>query len=37
VIERDLLADGDLVRHDSAKLARAVVDLVRRREVARAG
>jgi uncharacterized cofD-like protein len=37
VIESDLLADGDLVRHDSAKLARAVVDLVGRREVARAG
>lgn len=37
VIETDLLADGDLVRHDSAKLARAVVDLVGRREVARAG
>jgi uncharacterized cofD-like protein len=37
VIETELLADGDLVRHDSAKLARAVVDLVRRREVARAG
>jgi len=27
VIESDLLADGDLVRHDSAKLARAVLDL----------
>jgi uncharacterized cofD-like protein len=37
VIETELLADGDLVRHDSAKLARAVVDLVGRREVARAG
>jgi uncharacterized cofD-like protein len=37
VIETELLADGDLVRHDSAKLARAVVDLVRHREVARAG
>lgn len=37
VIESELLADGDLVRHDSAKLARAVVDLVGRREVARAG
>lgn len=37
VIETELLADGDLIRHDSAKLARAVVDLVERREVARAG
>jgi uncharacterized cofD-like protein len=27
VVESDLLADGDLVRHDSAKLARAVLDL----------
>lgn len=37
VIETELLAEGDLIRHDSAKLARAVVDLVERREVARAG
>jgi len=27
VVESDLLADGDLIRHDSAKLARAVLDL----------
>lgn len=27
VVESDLLADGDLVRHDSAKLAQAVLDL----------
>jgi uncharacterized cofD-like protein len=27
VIEADLLAEGDLIRHDSAKLARAVLDL----------
>lgn len=28
VVERDLLADGPLVRHDPAKLSRAIVDLV---------
>jgi uncharacterized cofD-like protein len=27
VVEADLLAEGDLIRHDSAKLARAVLDL----------
>ncbi|MES1211229.1 MAG: 2-phospho-L-lactate transferase CofD family protein, partial [Acidobacteriota bacterium] len=27
VVEADLLADGDLIRHDSAKLAGAVLDL----------
>ncbi|HEX3530421.1 MAG TPA: uridine diphosphate-N-acetylglucosamine-binding protein YvcK [Thermoanaerobaculia bacterium] len=27
VVESDLLADGELIRHDSAKLARAVLDL----------
>lgn len=37
VVEEDLLAEGDLVRHDPAKLARAVVDLLARREVSRAG
>jgi len=37
VIERDLLAAGDLVRHDPGKLARAVLDLALAREVARAG
>jgi len=28
VVEADLLAEGDLIRHDSEKLARAVLDLV---------
>jgi hypothetical protein len=27
VVEADLLADGDLIRHDSTKLAGAVLDL----------
>jgi uncharacterized cofD-like protein len=31
VVESDLLADGDLIRHDSAKLARAVLDLAEER------
>jgi uncharacterized cofD-like protein len=37
VVEADLLAEGDLIRHDPMKLARAVLDLAARREVARAG
>jgi uncharacterized cofD-like protein len=37
VIETDLLADGDLVRHDPTKLGAAVLGLLERREVARAG
>lgn len=31
VVEADLLAEGDLIRHDSGKLARAVLDLCDRR------
>jgi len=27
VVEKDLLADGPLVRHDPAKLSRAILDL----------
>ena len=30
VVERDLLADGPLVRHDPAKLSRAILELVHR-------
>lgn len=30
IVERDLLADGPLVRHDPVKLSRAVVDLIHR-------
>ncbi len=30
VVEADLLADGDLIRHDSEKLAQAVLDLMER-------
>ncbi|MDP9121909.1 MAG: YvcK family protein [Acidobacteriota bacterium] len=30
VVEADLLAEGDLIRHDSEKLSRAVLDLVER-------
>lgn len=30
VVETDLLADGDLIRHDSAKLAQAVLELAER-------
>jgi hypothetical protein len=37
VLESDLLAEGDLVRHDPAKLGRAVADLALHREMARAG
>lgn len=36
VVEADLLADGDLIRHDSAKLARAVLDLAARERAAAA-
>jgi len=31
VVESDLLADGELIRHDSGKLARAVLDLAEER------
>lgn len=36
VVEADLLAEGDLIRHDSGKLARAVLDLARRERAAAA-
>ncbi|HSN85591.1 MAG TPA: uridine diphosphate-N-acetylglucosamine-binding protein YvcK [Thermoanaerobaculia bacterium] len=36
VVEADLLAEGDLIRHDSAKLARAVLDLAERERAAAA-
>ena len=32
IVEADLLAEGDFIRHDSAKLARAVLDLTGRAE-----
>lgn len=35
VIEADLLAEGDLIRHDSEKLARAVLDLAGRDAIGR--
>jgi len=36
VVEADLLAEGELIRHDSAKLARAVMDLAERERAAAA-
>lgn len=36
VVEADLLAEGDLIRHDAAKLARAVLDLAQRERAAAA-
>lgn len=36
VVEADLLAEGDLIRHDSAKLAAAVLDLAQRERAAAA-
>ena len=36
VVEADLLAEGDLIRHDSGKLARAVLDLAARERAAAA-
>ena len=36
VVEADLLAEGDLIRHDSAKLGRAVLDLAARERAAAA-
>jgi hypothetical protein len=35
VVEADLLAEGDLIRHDSEKLARAVLELAGHEKIGR--